>query len=366
MSERLVPSDNIERAAARASQSAIPEGHKAQESAGQPATPDERVAPAFITPAAAKSARLDLKRRVEASRPAVDGPPRPNQPRFILVTVVSTFRSLAMTFAAAVIVATVFMWWSSPDFLPAQARRGLAPVQATARQVIVAPTALPTPIWFNRIGILAGHSGNVNMGVADPGAVCPDGFTELQVTTTVADQVVAMLRGRGFTVDLLEEFDERLAGYQAAAFVSLHADSCENYGYGGFKATYPALRLMIRDQDLRLDECIRSNYAAITGMEFRPDSITDNMRQYHAFQRIGQTTPANILELGFLSYDRDLLQNQPERLALGIVNGIMCFLNPVELATMRAPAPTSDVPVPAPTAAPTDPDALPTPTLGLP
>jgi N-acetylmuramoyl-L-alanine amidase len=204
------------------------------------------------------------------------------------------------------------------------------------------------------------------MGVADPGAVCPDGFTELQVTTAVADQVVAMLRGRGFTVDLLEEFDERLAGYQAAAFVSLHADSCENYGYGGFKATYPALRLMIRDQDLRLDECIRSNYAALTGLEFRPDSITDNMRQYHAFQRISQTTPANILELGFLSYDRDLLQNQPERLALGIVNGIMCFLNPVELATMQAPVPTSDAPVPAPTAAPADPDALPTPTLGLP
>src|SRR5688572_23891152 len=33
-------------------------------------------------------------------------------PRYTLVTVVSVIRSLSVTFAAAVIVATIFMWWT--------------------------------------------------------------------------------------------------------------------------------------------------------------------------------------------------------------------------------------------------------------
>jgi N-acetylmuramoyl-L-alanine amidase len=189
----------------------------------------------------------------------------------------------------------------------------------------------------------------------------------LSVTTAVANQVVAMLRGRGFTADLLEEFDPALEGYQAAAFISLHADSCEDFGYGGFKSSYPHLRSVIRDQDLRLDQCVQSSYGGLTGLDFLPNNITPDMTEYHAFQRISRTTPANILELGFLSFDRTLLQTGTEKMAQAIVNGLMCFLDPVELATMQAPI--SDVPVPAPTAATPglgSPELGPTPTLGLP
>jgi hypothetical protein len=279
---------------------------------------------------------------------------------------------VAVTFAAAVIVATIFMWWTSPDFLPTQARAGLAPVQATARQVVMLPTALPTPVWFNRIGVLAGHSGVAQYGPTagnvDPGTTCPDGFSELSVTTAVANQVVAMLRGRGFTVDLLEEYDPALEGYQAAAFISLHADSCEDFGYGGFKSSYPHLRTVIREQDMRFDQCVQSSYGGLTGLEFLPNNITPDMTEYHAFQRISRTTPANILELGFLSFDRDLVQNGTDKMAQAIVNGLLCFLNPVELATMQAPPP-AEAPVPAPSALPTEPSGsvlAPTPTLGLP
>lgn len=284
-----------------------------------------------------------------------DAPPQPIRPKrhkpsraelplpkpqvkqtFPLLTFVSALRTISVTFAAAVMAATIFMWWTSPDFLPPQARRDLAPVQATARLIAFStPTPLPTPIWYNRIGILAGHSGMTapdgsRRAQPDPGAVCPDGFYERSVTEAVAERAAAILRARGYTVDILEEFDPRLNGYEAAAFVSLHADSCENFGYGGYKSTYPAARTLIRDQDIRLNECIRLNYESITGLPFQPGSITDNMLLYHAFRKISVRTPANILELGFLSYDRDLLQNQPNRLALAVANGILCFLESQE------------------------------------
>jgi N-acetylmuramoyl-L-alanine amidase len=200
---------------------------------------------------------------------------------------VSALRSLSIVFAAAVIVATIFMWWTSPDFLPAQARRDLAPVQATARQVASTPTALPTPIWFNRIGIVAGHSGIATYGPTkgniDPGTTCPDGFNELTATTSVAEHAVAILRGLGFQVDLLEEYDLRLEGFQAAAFISLHADSCENFGYGGFKSTNPASRFTAREQDLRLDQCIRQNQEA---------SQSWNSGQIISLKTCGSTMPS--------------------------------------------------------------------------
>ena len=65
--------------------------------------------------------------------------------------------------------------------------------------------------------------------------------------------------------------------------------------------------------------------------------ITEAMTDYHAFHQIAPSTPAIILELGFLSYDRDLLQNHTDKLTQGIVNGFLCFLTPAALATNQAP-----------------------------
>ncbi|MBX3063278.1 MAG: N-acetylmuramoyl-L-alanine amidase [Anaerolineae bacterium] len=257
-------------------------------------------------------------------------PQKPSVPRFTFVTIVSTFRSITVTFAAAVIVATIFMWWTSPDFLPSRTRNQLAPVQATARPVLATRTPVPTPIWFNRIGIIAGHYGN------DSGTVCPDNYTEAEVTLAVSQKLVAMLRGKGFNVDLLEEFDDRLAGYQAAAIISLHADSCDPEFGSGFKNAYPILREAIREQDIRLDECVKTNYAAITNLEFLPNQITPAMTEYHAWRQIAQTTPANILELGLMAADRQLLEKNQDLLATAIYNGIMCFLEPKALATQVA------------------------------
>jgi N-acetylmuramoyl-L-alanine amidase len=341
----------------------VPERHIAPEmpaDAQLPAEPQADTAadtatPQFIEPGgktpayAVRPTRHEHKRqsqKVKAPGASSQAPsqPRARKERFRLVTVVSALRAVIVTFAAAVIVSTIFMWWTSPDFLPAQARRELAPVQATAQQIAAVPTALPTPVWFNRIGVLAGHSGIASRGPTkgnpDPGTMCSDGFSEESVTTAVAGRVVAILRGRGFTVDLLEEWDMKLFGYEAAAFISLHADSCEEFGYGGFKSTYSSERETVREQDMKLDDCVRANYGSVTGLAFRPDNITDNMRRYHAFREISPTTPGVILELGFLSHDRDLLQNHPDTLAQGIVNGLLCYLQSEQPALAPVALPT--------------------------
>jgi N-acetylmuramoyl-L-alanine amidase len=336
--------------------------------------------PQFVEPDGTPSVPLVSSVPVRKSEPRQKSEPRPRseprqkseprkrrKERYTLVTAVSLIRSLAVTFSAAVIASTIFMWFTSPDFLPARTRANLAPVQQTAQRVIATRTPLPTPTWFNVIGVLAGHSGSgrTDTGIPDPGSVCADGFTELSVTTEVAARVAAKLRGRGYTVVELGEFDERLDGFEAAAFISLHAEACVDYGAGytfhGFKSTYPGTRFTVRDQDMIFNDCVRVNYAALTNMQFQANQITPNMLEYHAFRKIAPTTPGVILELGWLNYNRDMLA-QPDLLADAIVNGMRCFLEPIALATDVAapgspvssptpgtPEPTASAPVPTPT-----------------
>jgi N-acetylmuramoyl-L-alanine amidase len=181
----------------------------------------------------------------------------------------------------------------------------------------------------------------------------------------VARQVVAALKGRGYTVDLLEEWDLRLENYQAAAFISIHADECTNfndgYNHSGFKSSYPIERFTVRARDEQLNDCIRENYGRVTGLPFTPGSITEAMTKYHAFHEsqghpgIALTTPGIILELGILSYDRDLLQNGTDKMTQGVFNGLLCFLDPQSLATSQAgltPPPNNGVVTPTATRAP--------------
>ncbi|PKO21727.1 MAG: hypothetical protein CVU38_13170 [Chloroflexi bacterium HGW-Chloroflexi-1] len=176
----------------------------------------------------------------------------------------------------------------------------------------------PQTLTGLRIGIVAGHAGN------DTGAVCPDGLTEAGVNQAVADAVARALQRRGAHVDLLAEFDDRLPGYQADAFVSIHADSCE-YNLSGFKVA--SLEGGSRASDA-LVACLWARYEATTGLKPHPDTITYDMRGYHAFREIAAATPAAIIETGFLSGDRRFLTRHPDRAAAGIVAGVECFLAP--------------------------------------
>lgn len=176
----------------------------------------------------------------------------------------------------------------------------------------------PTP-HVPRIGIIAGHS------ASDSGAVCPDGLQEVDVNIDIARRVVALLVQRGWVADLLDEFDVRLNGYVADVVLSIHADSCGVPNKSGFKVARAESGWVPEQADALVD-CIKRYYAARTGLAFDPYTITYDMTRYHAYYEIDRTTPAAIIETGFLLDDRELLTQRPDVVAQGIVDGIVCFV----------------------------------------
>jgi N-acetylmuramoyl-L-alanine amidase len=177
-----------------------------------------------------------------------------------------------------------------------------------------------------RIGIVAGHAGN------DSGAVCRDAggtvtLTEADVNQKIATLVEKLLVEKGFQVDVLNEFDTRLNGYRAVALVSIHNDSCDYIDdqATGFKV---AAAMTTRDTNRasRLTECLRDRYSRDTGLRFHAGSITNDMREYHAFSEVAPETVAAIIETGFLNLDQQVLTQKTDVVARGIVDGIMCFI----------------------------------------
>jgi N-acetylmuramoyl-L-alanine amidase len=191
-------------------------------------------------------------------------------------------------------------------------------IQLPTATPTVTPTPLPPPI-----ALLAGHSGGI-----DTGAICPDGLREVDITTDVARRAQASLISRGYRVDILAEFDQRLSAvkrdYAPRAFLAIHADSCIYYasGYKVARAEFSANQA----EDDRLTRCVSSSYAAATLLPFHAGSITKDMTHYHALNEIDPQTPAAIIELGFLGSDHDLLKNQRDVLATGIVDGLDEYL----------------------------------------
>jgi len=171
------------------------------------------------------------------------------------------------------------------------------------------------------VGIVAGHWGN------DSGAVCEDGLTEQSVNFDIARRVMALLEARRYEVDLLQEFDPRLTGYTADALVSIHADSCDyiNDVATGFKVARSVASYTPEAED-RLVRCLIDQYEAATGLGFHESSITPDMTSYHTFSEVAPETPATIIEIGFLYLDRGLLTGQPDQVASGIADGIVCFI----------------------------------------
>ena len=234
---------------------------------------------------------------------------------------VQTSRVLQTVFSVAILVATLSVAFSPKMFSGSLGSwiSGMLVPQAEVGQA-----AIPTPRNAVRIGIVSGHwdSGD------DPGAVCPDGTNEHDVNLAIASLVRQKLEARGFQIDLLQEFDPRLDGYDAAVLVSIHADTCSYIDdqASGFKV---AASTYSNDQKLanRLIACMDDRYASATGLPYHSGSITVDMTDYHAFSVIDQTTAAAIIETGFLNLDREILVNHPDVVADGIASGILCFVN---------------------------------------
>ena len=239
------------------------------------------------------------------------------------------------TLGVAVLLATLFTAWTPNSLFASNLQEKL--------RLILTPQAGPntlitTPQPQLRIGIVAGHSGN------DSGAVCYDkdgqaDLTEADVNLEIADLVQESLIALGFQVDLLNEFDTRLNGYRAVALVSIHNDSCEyvNDEATGFKVT-SSLETRDVNRAQRLTACLVDRYQRITGLTFHASSITRDMTEYHAFSEIDPNTITAIIETGFLNLDREILTTQTERVAEGVTQGILCFIN--NESVLPTPIPT--------------------------
>ncbi|HET9907797.1 MAG TPA: N-acetylmuramoyl-L-alanine amidase [Anaerolineales bacterium] len=232
-------------------------------------------------------------------------------------------RAVQSTLAIAILLATLFTALPSRGLVAGGLydRLGLilTPQSVENAQVSSQPQL--------RVGIVAGHSGN------DSGAVCVDGngnvtLTEADVNLEIAALVQQQLTEIGYQVDLLREFDTRLNGYRALAIVSIHNDSCEyvNDEATGFKVS-AALNTYDVNRANRLTACLVDRYQSATRLNFHAGSITPDMREYHAFREIDPSTVAAIIETGFLNLDREILTQQTDRVAAGVVAGILCFSN---------------------------------------
>jgi N-acetylmuramoyl-L-alanine amidase len=246
-------------------------------------------------------------------------------------------RYLGITLFVSAILATLFTSWTPENLNPIQVLDNWmnAAKSSGESDSLEGVENVPDEPRVTKVGIVAGHSGpHKDTGLVDPGSICEDGLTELEVNAEIAELVVRGLKAAGFEVDLLEEFDSKLEGYRADALVSIHADACYyiNDEATGYKVSKSAVSDVPQSAQ-RLVDCIIDRYARSTKLKFHPGSITLDMTEYHSFYEIHADTPAAIIETGFLYLDRDFLTQHPEEAARGIVDGILCYINdePVNL-----------------------------------
>lgn len=247
------------------------------------------------------------------------------EPQNIQNPTLSIWRMIQTVVLSAFVVATLFTIWTPRSLISKNIEQrieaALQPQTVDQDEDLIGDA---TPIDFptNRIGIVVGHLGN------DSGAVCSNGLREVDINNTVATIVREKLIKLGYEVDLLEEFDPRLQGYRGTALVSIHADSCQyiNDLATGFKVAN-ALSSKNIENATRLVSCMSDRYAEVTGLTYHYQSITNDMTYYHAFDEIDELTTAVIIEIGFMNLDMEILTNEPEKIADGIVAGLMCYLN---------------------------------------
>jgi hypothetical protein len=178
------------------------------------------------------------------------------------------------------------------------------------------------------------------------------GYTEAEVNLDIGQRVAALLEAEGVIVDLLPATIP--PGYDADVFVTLHCDGASSTGANGFKLATPWRAS--RASQLLL-EAITGEYAAATGMP-QDGNITVNMRGYYAFSQrrhqhaIAKTTPAVIVEMGFLTNpgDRGMLVGSPDIPAQGVAQGILRYLSerdPLDGAALIPPDFSSQKPASA-------------------
>jgi N-acetylmuramoyl-L-alanine amidase len=233
---------------------------------------------------------------------------------------------LTTVLGAAFLVATLFTLWTPGSLVESSLEARMAQVidlvPGEGESLVVSAPDPEEDVNWQNIGIVAGHYGH------DSGTVCPNGVTEVELNLEIATLVQKRLSDLGYEVDLLQEFDSRLWGYQAAVLVSIHLDSCQyiNEQATGFKVASALSAQNIADNQ-RLTQCLSARYGEVTGLPYHAGSVTDDMTYYHAFNEVDPRTVAGIIEAGFMNLDYRFITEETDLVADGIVAGILCYLN---------------------------------------
>ncbi len=240
----------------------------------------------------------------------------------------SVFGGLQSILIAAFLIASLFTLFTPSNLFSGEMLNRV--FQAwQANPTTVAPLIVNNSLVDTApIGIVSGHWKN------DSGAICPDGLKEEEVNLQIATLVQQKLIAEGYKVDLLAEFDEKLSQYKGMALISIHADTCDfiSNEATGFKVA-AAIHSLYPEKANRLVGCMADRYAATTGLAYMPNSASIDMTSYHAFDEIHTETTAAIIETGFLNLDRQILTENPDLIAQGIVNGLICFIRNENLTT---------------------------------
>ena len=148
------------------------------------------------------------------------------------------FGTLSVVILSTALVATLLMFFVNPEFLNPAVVQGIAARARRDHRWHGGGPANPRCRRRSGFVVLAsfpGHRGRGQRLDYDPGAVCYDEYkrvvlTEESINYAVATRVVNNLEALNFTVDMLDEFDPRLVDYRADALVSIHANSCIDFG----------------------------------------------------------------------------------------------------------------------------------------
>ena len=151
---------------------------------------------------------------------------------------------------------------------------------------------------------------------------------EWEVNLEIVQRAGAMLEGMGYEVDILPAVVP--PAYRAHLFIAVHADGSNDPNASGYRVGTPR-----RDATGRASQVaalLLESYGEETGIKRLP-TVTRRMRNYYAFnfQRyehaLHPMTIAVILETGFLtsSRDRQVIMNDPDRAARGIVAAVTAF-----------------------------------------
>jgi len=156
------------------------------------------------------------------------------------------------------------------------------------------------------------------------------GVTEWELCLEIAQQTKALLEEDGYAVDLIPATVPE--GYKADAFVALHTDGNDDTSVRGFKSIGSAWDESGQSDILSL--AIDNALSVNTGMP-SASYISEEMNEYYAFNftkydhAVSSTTPAVIVELGFLTnaQDRRFLKTDGELVAKSLRQAINTFLN---------------------------------------